>query len=94
MSQLISVEGDENTHIEGALTASNNTGKVFIQGKKVNYLDAVGLPDLEFHPPPPTDASTASSKVFAEGIAVHRHGDARYCGATTIVTGQNKVFAG
>lgn len=28
------------------------------------------------------------------GVNVHRHGDIRICGATTIVTGQNKVFAG
>ena len=26
-------------------------------------------------------------------IAVHRHGDARACGATTIVSGQSTVFA-
>lgn len=26
-------------------------------------------------------------------IAIHRHGDARACGATTIVSGQSTVFA-
>ena len=27
------------------------------------------------------------------GIAVHRHGDARVCGATTAVSGQSTVYA-
>ena len=26
-------------------------------------------------------------------IAIHRHGDARVCGATTVVSGQSTVFA-
>lgn len=93
MSELVSVQGDPNSHGEGRLTASNNNDRVFIGGIKVNYLDAAGLGDLLLHPMPPTDASSASTRVFSEGIRVHRNNDRRYCGAVTIVEGQNKVYS-
>jgi uncharacterized Zn-binding protein involved in type VI secretion len=93
MGELVSVQGDENSHVGGALHASNNSGKVWINGKKVVYINSTADGDL-LHPPPPTDSLTGSSKVFCEGIPIHRNNDLRVCGATTVVTGQTKVFAG
>ena len=91
---LISVQGDKNTHEDGALLASNNTGKFFISGKKVVYKDSLAEADMLLHLPGATNSSGASSKIFCEGKPIHRHGDSRYCGATTIVTGQSKVTSG
>lgn len=92
---LIAVEGDENTHTGGALIAAGGSSpqKVFISGKAVIVHPSPAEPDL-LHPPPPTDTAAGSSKVFVYGLPVHRHGDLRECGATTIATGQSKVFAG
>lgn len=95
---LVSVFDDPNTHGNGQLDASNNTGKVFINGKKVVYLNSTARPDDlclplgGLHCTP--FATSASSKFFCEGIAVHRHGDSRACGATTVVTQQSKVHSG
>ena len=94
MSELVSVQGDECTHGAGALNASNNTGKVFIQGKKVVYVNSTAQMDMLGDFDTEDASSTGSSKVFAEGIAIHRNNDYRACGAQTIVTGQGKVFAG
>jgi uncharacterized Zn-binding protein involved in type VI secretion len=97
MSKLIAVFGDKNTHGDGDLLASNNSGKVFINGLKVVYVGSDALPDL-LCPDDPIHcnplSTTGSSKVFCEGIAVHRQDDLRICLATTIVSNQSKVFAG
>lgn len=93
MGRLIAVFGDKNSHNGGELLASNNTGKIFINGKKVVYRESEALPD-PMHPPSETKAASGSFLVFGEGEAIHRDGDNRYCGATTIVEGQTKVFAG
>jgi hypothetical protein len=93
MGELISVQGDENDHVGGALHASNNSGKFFIEGKKVVYIGSTADGDL-LHPPPPTDASSGSFAVYSEGIAIHRNNDNRLCGAKTIVTGQSSVTCG
>ena len=95
---LISVFGDINTHGAGELLASNNTGKVFIGGKKVVYINSDASPD-DLCPIAGGDhcnpkSESGSSKVSAQGIAIHRHGDSRNCGATTIVIGQSKVTCG
>jgi len=95
---LIAVLGDPNTHGNGGLDASNNSGKFFVNGRKVVYLGSTAQPDDlciplgGAHCAP--SATSASSKVFSEGIAVHRHGDSRACGATTVVTNQSKVYVG
>lgn len=94
MSELIAVIGDEEDHLQGALTASNNTGKLFAQGKRVVYHDSTAAADGALHTVPAVNADTCSTKVFSEGIPVHRNNDQRYCGAKTIVTNQTKVFAG
>lgn len=92
MSELISVLGDKNSHNNGSLLASNNSGKVFIGGIKVVYVGSSATPDDLDHPNP--SAATGSGKVFAEGNKIHRNNDLRDCGASTIVSGQSKVFAG
>lgn len=93
MAELVSVFGDNNSHGGGALQASNNPNKLFIGGLKVNIIDSMALVDDLMHTPGETDAASGSGKVFLVGIAVHRNGDSRYCGATTIVSGQSKVYA-
>ena len=91
---LVSVKGDPNSHGGGVLQASNNTGKFTINGINVNYMDSSATTDSLLHPTGLTNASGASQKVFSEGIRVHRENDSRYCGAVTIVNGQNKVSIG
>jgi len=46
------------------------------------------------HPVPPTDTAEGSGTVFCYGAPVHRNGDLRKCGATTVVTGQSTVKVG
>lgn len=98
MAELIAVLGSNNSDGGGPLLADNNSGKFFIGGIKVVYLGSHASPDALCIPvgPPHCDpyATTASSKVFSEGIAVHRNNDSRVCGASTIVAEQSKVFAG
>lgn len=93
---LIAVKDDQNTHIGGELLASGGSSpqKVFINGKPVIVHPSPAKPDLLFHPLPPTDTAEGSGKVFIYGLPVHRNGDKRLCGASTVVTGQSKVFAG
>jgi uncharacterized Zn-binding protein involved in type VI secretion len=92
---LIAVEGDENTHTGGELIAAGGSApkKVFIAGKAVIVHPSPAEQDIS-HPQPLTDTAEGSSKVFIYGLPIHRHGDLRVCGATTIATGQSKVFAG
>ena len=92
---LIAVEGDENSHGEGALIAegASSPGTVTIAGKRVIAHQSPAEADL-LHMAVATWTATASSKVFIYGVPVHRHGDLRLCGASTIVTGQTKVTAG
>lgn len=98
MSELVAVAGSTNSHGLGGLLADNNTGKVFIGGAKVVYLGSHAVADIlcfdEGGPHCDPIATTASSKVFCEGIAVHRNGDGRLCSATTVVGEQTKVYAG
>lgn len=91
---LVAVQGDQNSHGGGALTSDNNPGKVFIGGKLVAPLGCTAQGDNQEHPSGATNPSTASSKVFVAGIPVHRNGDSRACGASTIVSGQSKVTSG
>jgi uncharacterized Zn-binding protein involved in type VI secretion len=93
---LIAVEGDQNTHVGGQLIADGGSApqKVKINGLSVIVHPSPAESDLFGHPPPPTDTAEGSSKVFCYGLPVHRHGDLRQCGATTIATGQNKVVSG
>ena len=93
---LAAVEGDENTHVGGELFAAGGSSpqKVKIGGIPIIVHPSPAGPDLFGHPPPPTDTADGSSKVFCYGLPVHRHGDLRQCGATTIVTGQSKVNIG
>jgi len=91
---LIAVIGDKNTHGDGDLICDNNPGKVFIGGKLVSFLGCQAAGDKQDHPTGTTNPSTASGKVFGCGIAIHRQGDMRQCGATTVVSNQSKVTAG
>jgi uncharacterized Zn-binding protein involved in type VI secretion len=93
---LIAVEGDENSHGGGALSATGGSSpqKVTIGGIPIIVHPSPAGPDDFLHPPPPTDTAGGSSKVTAYGLPIHRHDDLRECGATTIVTKQTKVIAG
>jgi uncharacterized Zn-binding protein involved in type VI secretion len=93
---LIAVEGDENSHGGGALIATGGSSpqKVTINGKAVIAHPSPAEPDLFGHVSPLSDTAEGSSKVFVYGLPVHRDGDLRECGATTVVTGQGKVSAG
>lgn len=91
MGKLVAVLGDQNDHGGGDLLASNNPGKMFVQGKKVVMIDSTALPDAIPHDVPLVNAATGATKLFVCGIAVHRHDDTRYCGAKTIVTNQSKL---
>jgi uncharacterized Zn-binding protein involved in type VI secretion len=93
---LIAVQGDENTHGGGQLIASGGSSpqRVTINGIPIIvHPSPANLDDLG-HPLPPTDTAEGSGKVFCYGLPVHRDGDLRECGATTIVSGQNKVTCG
>lgn len=95
---LISVLGDPNSHGAGSLLADNNSGKLFIGGIKVVYQNSHSGPDALCIPigPPHCDpfATGHSSTVYSEGIPIHRDGDSRVCGASTIVSGQSTVYSG
>jgi hypothetical protein len=69
--ELASVKDDTNTHGQGALTASNNDGSVWIAGKLVVLLDSGSQEDLlcQVIGPPHCNprASSASPNVFACG---------------------------
>lgn len=90
---LAAVFGDKNDHGNGDLICDNND-KVFISGKKVAILNSTALSDDLGHEPTETEPLVVSSKVFIKGLGVHRHGDARKCGASTVVSGQTKVSIG
>ncbi len=93
MAELIAVKDDKNTHGNGGLLADNNTGKLFIAGKKVVYKDSKAEIDGEGHVNSDDAAQGTSSKVYGEGILIHRHNDTRACGAKTIVSGNTKVYS-
>lgn len=94
---LVSVQGDMNSHGGGALNADTQS-KVFISGKLIVCVDSSAMPDNDCpdlggnHCNP--RATQGSSKVFIGGKAIHRHGDSRSCGATTIAQGQTRVNIG
>lgn len=92
---LIAVEGDQNSHGGGALIAggASSPGTVRIGGSKVIVHESPAEVDT-IHGPPATYTAGGSSKVFIYGAPVHRHGDFRVCGSTTIATGQSSVEAG
>lgn len=96
MAELWAVEDDQNSHGGGALNADGNSSPqtVKINGKPVIVHESTAEPDDLGHPLPPTDTAEGSSTVFCYGAPVHRHGDLRKCGATTVVTGQSTVKVG
>lgn len=98
MGELVSVQGDPNTHKNGQLLADNNSGKLFIGGIKVVYQGSNAIPDdlclLDGPPHCNPFATGHSPTIFCEGIPIHRNNDSRICGAVTVVGGQSTVFAG
>jgi len=90
MSELIAVDGDLDSNGSGPLdstTGDSATKTVFINGKAV----IAGVTDS-------TDNSNSteedSSTVFIYGKGVHRNKDKRSDGSSTVVSGQDSVFAG
>jgi uncharacterized Zn-binding protein involved in type VI secretion len=85
--------GDLNSHGGGALETPPQT-KFTVGGKLVATVDTVAAIDGLLHAPGATNAATGQSKWTIAGKAVHRHGDGRYCGASTIVTSQSTFSIG
>lgn len=91
---LVSVKGDKNTDGNGDLLADTQS-KVKIGGKLVVCVTSNASQD-DLCPVVGGEhcnpkAVQGSSKVKIAGLSIHRDGDLRSCGATTIVTGQSKV---
>lgn len=92
---LISVDQDQDNVGGGAITASQHT--VFINNKAVSVVGDNASSDSKFpslhglHGDPTT--ASGSPNVFVTNKAVHREGDTRACGDTTVVSGQATVFA-
>ena len=93
MGELISVVGDLNSHGGGKLDTPPQT-KWTVGGKLVCTVDTIAEADALFHTPGATNASEGQSKWTVAGKAIHRNNDSRYCGAQTIVSGQNKFTVG
>ena len=97
MAELWAVEGDTNTDGGGGLNAGHGM-TVFIEYKSVivNGPDHADPDDScpvdEVHCDPMT--SSGSGTVSCYGFPVHRKGDTRVCGATTVVVGQSTVKVG
>lgn len=96
MSKLWAVVGSQNNHGGGALIAASPR-TVFINNIAVIEHGDPAAPDglcraTPVHCTPFT--SSGSGSVYVYGSPVHRHGDGRICGATTIVSQQSTVFSG
>lgn len=93
---LIAVENDPSTHGGGQLIASGGSSPqtVKINGANVIVHQSPARPDNLGHPLPPTSTANGSGTVMIYGLPVHREGDNRQCGATTISSGQSTVNAG
>lgn len=94
MSELVAVFGDKNSHNDGDLQCDNNPGKMYVQGKLVALKDCSALADSLSHTPDQTKPSQGTGKLWVNGIQVHLNGQSRYCGASTIVTNQSKLYSG
>jgi uncharacterized Zn-binding protein involved in type VI secretion len=100
MSQLWAVQGDADSHGGGALNADADSSPhtVFINNLPVVVnlshaaADSLCRPQDTPHCDPYT--TSGSGTVTCYGKPVHRNGDSRVCGATTVVTHQTTVFVG
>lgn len=98
--KALSLDQDPNTHGLGFLQAAPFQLKVFVRNFRVCLWGDQGLPDADCDEDNPPihctpDAIEGSTKVFISGIGVHRDGDLRSCGATTVSYPFNsKVFVG
>jgi len=93
---LCAVQNDPNTHGGGNLIAANPNTVIIENIPCIEHTDPAA-PDA-LCPPiggPHCAPGTAegSPNVFIYGNPIHRHGDSRICGATTIVANQSTVFA-
>jgi hypothetical protein len=62
-NKLVSVQGDKNTHINGALLASVNPGTVFAENKEIVVVGSDASGDNSGHNNP--KAASGSGNVFA-----------------------------
>lgn len=92
MSELAAVYLDSNDHGEGKLLCDNTNGKCFVEGKLICIINSNSQPDNGGHPNP--KATTGSSKMFVNGLPVHRNNDLRDCGSKTIAIGQTSLYVG
>ena len=88
---------DMNTNGLGAINPGVNQ-RVHVNGITVSVLGDTALPDSKCKPKKPPihctpNVITGSSKVFVQGIGVHRANDLRACGAKTVQM-PRRVFAG
>lgn len=98
MAELWAVDGDPNTDGGGGLTpAHGSTVKINNLAVIVNGPDHADPDDIcPIAGPPHCDPMTSSGSgtVSCYGFPVHRKGDTRVCGATTVVVGQSTVKVG
>ena len=92
----LAIDFDGNTHGAGSLLATQI--KVFILNLPVCSIGDPGEPDNmcnQYNPPIHCNPNAigGSVKVFINNRSVHRQGDQRSCGATTVSVNM-KVFAG
>ena len=87
--QPVARQGDTDSHGAGALISSVTSVKV--NGVPISTVPDNASSDSAGHSNP--QASTGSATVKAGGRPVHRLGDSRTCGATT-VTASSNVFCG
>jgi uncharacterized protein (TIGR02594 family) len=91
---LASVQGDIESHGNGALNNSQND--VLINNKPIIVMNDSAAPDSLCSPYGGNHCSPnvvqASDNVYVHNKAVHRFSDLRSCGASTIVINQTSVF--
>jgi hypothetical protein len=96
MAELWAVEGDPNTDGGGGLkpdhgnTVKINFKPVIVHGP--DHADPDELCPLPPHCDPMTDQGSGTVRCY--DLPVHRKGDLRVCGATTVVVGQSTVKVG
>ncbi len=95
MTRLWAVRGDPNSHGGGSLIAQNPC-TVYVNSINVIEHQDPAYPDSFCPAGPHCNPATArgSARSFVYSKPIHRKGDARICGAVTVVVLQSTVFVG
>ena len=71
-NQLISVEGDTNTHEGGAFNTPAGFNEVYVNNKPIIRIEDPAGADT-FHPAPPTDATSSGASTVYAGFPIERN---------------------